>query len=48
MEGILEEGKELLEKDADSDVLDAGIIAAAQHVEHTDGGSTAPRLPTRG
>ena len=34
MEGILEEGKELLEKDADSDVLDAGIIAAAQHVEH--------------
>ena len=34
MEGILEEGKELLEKDADADVLDAGIIAAAQHVEH--------------
>ncbi len=34
MEGILEEGKELLEKDADPDVLDAGIIAAAQHVEH--------------
>ena len=34
MEGILEEGKELLEKDADSDVLDAGIISAAQHVEH--------------
>ncbi|HXT19679.1 MAG TPA: DUF892 family protein [Thermoanaerobaculia bacterium] len=34
MEGILEEGKELLEKDADADVLDAAIIAAAQHVEH--------------
>ena len=34
MEGILEEGKELLEKDADADVLDAGIISAAQHVEH--------------
>jgi ferritin-like metal-binding protein YciE len=34
MEGILDEGKELLAKDADSDVLDAGIIAAAQHVEH--------------
>src|SRR6185503_3974521 len=34
IEGILEEGKELLEKDADADVLDAGIIAAAQHVEH--------------
>jgi ferritin-like metal-binding protein YciE len=34
MEGILEEGKELLEKDADPQVLDAGIIAGAQHVEH--------------
>jgi len=34
MEGILEEGKELLEKDAEADVLDAAIIAAAQHVEH--------------
>jgi ferritin-like metal-binding protein YciE len=34
MEGILEEGKELLGKEADADVLDAGIIAAAQHVEH--------------
>jgi ferritin-like metal-binding protein YciE len=34
MEGILEEGKELLEKEADADVLDAAIIAAAQHVEH--------------
>ncbi|HET9765392.1 MAG TPA: DUF892 family protein, partial [Thermoanaerobaculia bacterium] len=34
MEGILEEGKELLAKDAQPDVLDAGIIAAAQHVEH--------------
>lgn len=34
MEGILEEGKELLEKDGEPAVLDAGIIAAAQHVEH--------------
>jgi ferritin-like metal-binding protein YciE len=34
MAGILEEGKELLENDAEPDVLDAGIIAAAQHVEH--------------
>ena len=34
MEGILEEGKELLQKDAEPAVLDAGIIAAAQHVEH--------------
>lgn len=34
MEGLLEEGKELLQEKADSDVLDAGIIAAAQGVEH--------------
>ncbi|MCW3053762.1 MAG: ferritin-like protein [Chthonomonadales bacterium] len=34
MEGILAEGKELLKEDADPDVLDAGLITAAQHVEH--------------
>lgn len=34
MEGLLEEGKELLKEQADSDVLDAGLIAAAQSVEH--------------
>jgi ferritin-like metal-binding protein YciE len=34
MEGILDEGKELLEKDSEAAVLDAAIIAAAQHVEH--------------
>jgi ferritin-like metal-binding protein YciE len=34
MEGLLEEGEELLEKRADSDVLDAALIAAAQRVEH--------------
>ena len=34
MEGLLEEGKELLEEDVDPDVLDAGIIAEAQRVEH--------------
>jgi ferritin-like metal-binding protein YciE len=34
MEAIIEEGKELLEKDSEPAVLDAGIIAAAQHVEH--------------
>jgi len=34
MEGLIEEGAGLLEEDADSDVLDAGIIAAAQKVEH--------------
>ena len=34
MEGVLAEGKELLQEDAEPDVLDAGLISAAQHVEH--------------
>jgi ferritin-like metal-binding protein YciE len=34
MEGLVAEGKELLEEDIDPDVLDAGLIAAAQKVEH--------------
>ena len=34
MEGLLKEGKELMEEDIDPEVLDAGLIAAAQHVEH--------------
>ena len=34
MEGLLEEGEELMKKRADSDVLDAALIAAAQRVEH--------------
>ena len=34
MEGLVAEGKELLEEDVDPDVLDAGLIAAAQKVEH--------------
>lgn len=34
MEGLLEEGKELLQEKPEPDVLDAGIIAAAQSVEH--------------
>jgi ferritin-like metal-binding protein YciE len=34
MEGLIEEGKELMEEDAQDDVLDAGLIAKAQHVEH--------------
>jgi ferritin-like metal-binding protein YciE len=34
MEGLIAEGAELLEEDADADVMDAGIIAAAQKVEH--------------
>lgn len=34
MEGLIKEGEEILEKDADDDVRDAGLIAAAQRVEH--------------
>jgi ferritin-like metal-binding protein YciE len=34
MEGLIEEGKELLEEEIDPEVLDAGIIAAAQRIEH--------------
>jgi ferritin-like metal-binding protein YciE len=34
MEGLLEEGKELVAEDADASVRDAAIIAAAQKVEH--------------
>jgi len=34
MEGLVEEGKEVMEEDAEPDVLDAGLIAAAQKVEH--------------
>jgi ferritin-like metal-binding protein YciE len=34
MEGLLEEGKEVLEADGEETVLDAAMIAAAQRVEH--------------
>jgi ferritin-like metal-binding protein YciE len=34
MEGLIEEGKELIDEEPDDDVLDAGLISAAQHVEH--------------
>jgi len=34
MEGLLAEGEELIKEKADKDVLDAGLIAAAQKVEH--------------
>jgi ferritin-like metal-binding protein YciE len=34
MEGLIEEANELLEEDAQEDVLDAGLISKAQHVEH--------------
>jgi ferritin-like metal-binding protein YciE len=34
MEGLIEEGAELMEEDAEPAVMDAGLIAAAQRVEH--------------
>lgn len=34
MEGLIEEGKELLQQDASPAVLDAALIVAAQKVEH--------------
>jgi ferritin-like metal-binding protein YciE len=34
MQGLIEEGKEQLEEDAPEAVTDAGLIAAAQKVEH--------------
>jgi len=34
IEGILDEGKEIMEEYADTSALDAGLLAAAQAVEH--------------
>ena len=34
MEGLIEEGKEILEQDGDPAVIDAALITAAQKVEH--------------
>lgn len=34
MEGVIKEGAELIQERPEADVLDAGLIAAAQHVEH--------------
>lgn len=34
MQGLVEEGRELLSEDADPDVMDAALIVAAQKVEH--------------
>ena len=34
MEGLLKEGAELIKEKPEPEVLDAGLIAAAQHVEH--------------
>jgi ferritin-like metal-binding protein YciE len=34
MEGLIEEGKEVMQEDMEEDVMDAALIAAAQKVEH--------------
>jgi ferritin-like metal-binding protein YciE len=34
MEGLIEEGSEMMEEDAPPEVMDAALIAAAQRVEH--------------
>ena len=34
MQGIIEEGNDLMKEDAEGSVLDAGLIASAQRVEH--------------
>jgi ferritin-like metal-binding protein YciE len=34
MEGVLEEGKEIMEQEGEGAVIDAALIAAAQRVEH--------------
>ena len=39
MEGLIKEGKEVMDEEADPPVHDAGLIAAAQKVEHYEIGS---------
>lgn len=34
MEGIIADGKEWMSQDAEPEVMDAGLISAAQHMEH--------------
>ncbi len=34
MQGLIEEGKEVMEEAEDPDVMDAGVLAAAQAIEH--------------
>ena len=34
MEGLIEEGEDMIHEDADPDVKDAGLIAEAQRIEH--------------
>jgi ferritin-like metal-binding protein YciE len=34
MQGLIEEGKEVMQEERDIDTIDAGLIGAAQKVEH--------------
>src|SRR5687768_13514808 len=34
MEGLIEENKEMMEEDAEADVMDAGLIVGSQKIEH--------------
>lgn len=49
MEGLIEEGADLISEDADASVRDAGLIGAAQRVEHYEIAAygTARTLATR-
>jgi ferritin-like metal-binding protein YciE len=49
MEGLVEEGSEMISEDAEDSVRDAGLIGAAQRVEHYEiaGYGTARALATR-
>ncbi|MBA2116279.1 ferritin-like domain-containing protein [Bremerella alba] len=49
MKGLLKEGEEMLDAKGNADVLDAGLIAAAQRVEHYEmaGYGTARALANR-
>lgn len=49
MEGLVEEGAEMISEDAEDSVRDAGLIGAAQRVEHYEmaGYGTARALATR-
>jgi len=46
MEGLIKEGAELIAEDPSDEELDAGLISAAQRVEHYEMADMAAVLPT--
>jgi ferritin-like metal-binding protein YciE len=46
MEGLIKEGAELIAEDPSDEELDAGLISAAQRVEHYEMADMAALLPT--